>query len=97
MIRLIHTRSLKNLGHEPDRYEPFLIPIITFKIPDNLNLIFSRKFDSADSWDVEIVLNALRTKIINPEKTVLACKQDENVRDEYFRKPVKSFTLLSCW
>ena len=48
----IQVRSLKHLGYEPDRYRPFLIPIITSIIPDNLNLIISRRFDSADSWDM---------------------------------------------
>ena len=60
----IQVQSLKNFGHEPDRHEPLLIPIITSKLPDDLNLIISRKFDSADNWDIEIVLNALKTEII---------------------------------
>ena len=42
----IQVRSLNNLSYEPDRYGPLLIPIITSKIPDDLNLINSRKFDS---------------------------------------------------
>ena len=70
----IQVQSLKNLGHEPDRHEPLLIPIITSKLPDDLNLIISRKFDSADNWDIEIVLNALKTEIIAREKTVLVSK-----------------------
>ena len=59
----IQVRSLKNLGYEPDRYGPLLIPIITSKFLDGLNLIISGRFDPVDSWDVEIVLNALKTKI----------------------------------
>ena len=70
----IQVQNLKNLGHEPDRHEPLLIPIITSKLPDDLNLIISRKFDSVDSWDIEIVLNALKTEIIAREKTVLVSK-----------------------
>ena len=34
----IQARSLKNLGCEPDRYGPLLIPIITSKIPHYLSL-----------------------------------------------------------
>ena len=55
------------MDYEPDRYGPLLTPIITSKITDDLNLIISRKFDSADSWDIEIVLNALKTEQILPE------------------------------
>ena len=60
-----------------------------------MNLISSRKFDSADSWDMEIVLNASKTEITTQEKTVLVSKQGENVRDGYFREPVTGSTLLS--
>ena len=67
------------MGYEPDRYGPLLIPIITSKIPDDLNLIISRRFDSADSSDIEMVLNALKSEITAREKTVLVSKQGENV------------------
>ena len=42
----IQLRSLKSLCYEPDSYKLLLIPIITSKIPDDLNLIISSKFDS---------------------------------------------------
>ena len=90
----VQVRSLKNLGYEPDRCGPLLIPIITSKIPDDLNLIISRRFNSADSWDIEIILNALKTDITAREKTILVSKQGENVRDEYFREPVTGSTLF---
>ena len=51
------------------------IPIITSKIPDDTNLFISRKFGSADNWEVEIVLNTLKTEITAPEQTVLVSKQ----------------------
>ena len=91
----IQVRSLENLVHEPDRCGPLLIPIITSKIPDDLNLIIRRIFDSADSWDIVITLNAMKTEITTREKTILVSKQGENVRDKYFREPGKGFTLLS--
>lgn len=75
-------RNLKYLGNEHDRYGPFLIPVITSKIPDDLNLISSRKFDSADSCVIEIALNALKTKVTAEEKSVLVSKQIENMWDE---------------
>ena len=91
----IQVQSLKNLGYEPDRCGSLLILIITSKIPDNLNFIISRKFDSPDSWDIEIAVNALKTEIAAREKTALVSKQGENVRDEYFRGFVTGSTLLS--
>ena len=66
----IRVRGLKNLGYELDIYGPLLILIITFKIPEYLNLIISRKFDIAVSW-----LNALKTETTAPEKTFLVLKQ----------------------
>ena len=91
----IQVRSLKNVGYEPERYGHLLIPIITSKIPDDLNLIISKRFDSADTWDKEIILNALKTEITAREKTTLVSKQGENARDEYFREPITGSTLLS--
>ena len=91
----IQVQSLKNLGYEPDRYGPLLISIITSKIADDLNLIISRKLDSADSWNIETVLNILKTEVTVRGKTVLVSKQGERVRDEYFREPVTGSTLLS--
>ena len=91
----IQVRNLKNVGYEPERYGPLLISIITSKIPDDLNLITSKRFDSADTWDKEIILNALKTEITAREKTTLVSKQGENARDEYFREPVTGSTLLS--
>ena len=86
----IQVQSLKNVGYEPERYGHLLIPIITSKIPDDLNLIISKRFDSADTWDKEIILNALKTEITAREKTTLVSKQGENARDEYFREPVRA-------
>ena len=60
-----------------------------------MNLIISRRFNSANSWDIEIVLNALKTEISAREKTALVSKQSENMQDKYFREPITGSTLLS--
>ena len=91
----IQVRSLKNFDYELDRYGPLLIPIITSKILDDFSLITSRKFDSADSWVIEIFLNALESEITAREKTVLISKRAENVRDEYCRELITGSTWLS--
>lgn len=80
----MQVQSLKNLGYESDSYGPLLIPIITSKIPNALSLIISRKFDSAENWDIKIVFDALKTEITAWEKTVLFLKEGEIVRDEHF-------------
>ena len=76
---------MTNLGYEPDRDEPLLISVIASKMSDNLYLTISKRFDSADSWDIEIILNASKTETTAREKTDLVSNQGENVRDEFFR------------
>ena len=80
----MQVQSLKNLGYESDSYGPLLIPIITSKIPNAFSLIISRKFDSAENWDIKIVFDAWKTEITAREKTVLFLKEGEIVRDEHF-------------
>ena len=76
---------MTNLGYEPDRDEPLLISVIASKMSDDLYLTISKRFDSADSWDIEIILNASKTETTAREKTDLVSNQGENVRDEFFR------------
>ena len=90
----IQSWSFKNFGYEPDRYGPLLVPIIVSKIPDDPSLIISRKFDSRDSWDIEIVLNALKSETTDQENTIFEKKRKKR-RDEYFREPFTGSTLLS--
>ena len=85
--------SLKNLGYEPDRCRPLLIPIITSNIPDDLNLIISRKFDSADSWDKEIVFNVLKSEITARNK-VKMCKM--NILESLLRGLLCSAIRKNC-
>ena len=83
------------MGRDPHRYRSLLIPIIASKTPDHLNLIISRKFDSAGSWDIQIVLNALKTEFTARENTALVSKQGKNMLDENFRGSVTGSTLFS--
>ncbi|XP_065675642.1 uncharacterized protein LOC136091857 [Hydra vulgaris] len=45
------------------KYEPLLIPVLMQKIPKELNLIISRKFNDVDCWNIKTVLNVLKTEI----------------------------------
>ena len=53
-------RSLENLGYEASSYGPFLIPVITNKLPQELNLLISRQFGSSERWEVEQVLKSVK-------------------------------------
>lgn len=59
----VQIRSLKNLDIKSEMYGPLLIPVLMSKTPEDLNLIISRQFDNSESWDINIVLKAMRTKI----------------------------------
>ena len=73
----IQIRSFKNLGYESDRYGPLLIPIITSKLPQELNLFISRQFECSEGWEIDQVLNILKTEITAREKTSVVSKENE--------------------
>ena len=59
----IHIRGLSLLGVESKSFGNLLVPIITEKIPAELRLIISRKFGSKATWDLDALLNALKTEL----------------------------------
>ncbi|XP_057290238.1 uncharacterized protein LOC130612923 [Hydractinia symbiolongicarpus] len=60
-------RSLKALGFKAENYGPMLIPVVLSKLPNDIKLMISRKFDE-DIWDAEAVLKFLRKEIMAREK-----------------------------
>nr|XP_012554848.2 uncharacterized protein LOC105843698 [Hydra vulgaris] len=74
LLRRIHDnievqiRSLENLGVDSTMYGPLLIPIIMQKIPEELNLIIARNFDSCDYWDIKYVLKSSKAELQAREK-----------------------------
>nr|XP_047142928.1 uncharacterized protein LOC124817159 [Hydra vulgaris] len=64
----VQIRSLENLGIDSTMYGPLLIPIIMQKIPEELNLIIARNFDSCDYWDIKYVLKSLKAELQAREK-----------------------------
>ena len=48
-------RNLKSLRTETSMYSYLLIPLLKEKIPDELNMIISRKF-SGNVWTLELML-----------------------------------------
>ena len=70
----IQTGSLENLGYQASSYRPFLIPVITNKLSQELNLLISRQFGSSERWEIEQVLKVLKIEISSCEKTsVVSC------------------------
>ena len=45
-------RSLDNLNVTPETYGLLLTPVLQSKLPSELNLIISRRFNDLDCWDV---------------------------------------------
>ena len=72
-------RSLEYLGIDSTKYGPLLIPVLSSKIPDELNLIISRQFTSNDCWDIVPVLNALKTELVAREKTSFSVEQHSDI------------------
>ncbi|XP_057299451.1 uncharacterized protein LOC130630070 [Hydractinia symbiolongicarpus] len=74
-------RSLKALGFKAENYGPMLIPVVLSKLPNDIKLMISRKFDE-DIWDAEAVLKILRKEIMAREK-LSNIKLDEDEQREF--------------
>ena len=51
----IPIRSLENLGYKASRYGPFLVPFITSKLSQKLNILIRKQFGSSERWEFEQV------------------------------------------
>ena len=57
-------RSLEAIGVEPESYGCLLVPMIKDKIPNELNIHISRKFDaSVDVWKINDLMKELKLEI----------------------------------
>ena len=61
-------RSLENLNVKSDIYDPLLVPVLQFKIPNELNLIVNRRLYDLDFWDVIKALKVFKEELITREK-----------------------------
>ena len=57
----VNVRSLDSLGIKSETYGNLLSPIIMSKIPSELRLIISRKFEKEKSWDIEELLKSIKS------------------------------------
>ena len=78
-------RSLKGLGIQPDQYGSLLVPILIGKIPDQLTLHISRKFDSTvDVWKVDDVMMEFKRELEARER----CLTSHNTKPKKAEKKV---------
>ena len=59
----IQIRSLENIGIDSLMYGSLLVPIILEKLPEELNLIISRKLNEDGTWDIKDVFNILKAEL----------------------------------
>ena len=66
----MNLRSLETVGVEPESYGCLLVPIIKDKIPNELNIRISHKFDaSVNVWKINGLMKELKLPIEARERT----------------------------
>ena len=85
MYDLVKTqiRSLENLDIKSDMYGPMLVPIVMSKLPEDINLIITRKLQGEDCWEISTVLDIFQSEITAREKTQAL----SNAEDEHEQSP----------
>ena len=96
----INIRSLKALGVESESFGNLLVPVVMEKVPSELRLIISCKFDGKETWDLDVLLNALKSELearerCNAVKTNSATNSNPRF-DQHkgrFKQPLSSSAL----
>ena len=66
----VQLRSLRTLGVDPETHGILLIPLMKRKLPDEINLLLCRKFDSNESlWKIEDLMKELKVEIEARERS----------------------------
>jgi len=94
----INLRGLQNLGIESKQYGTLLIPILLNKLPQELRLIISRKFESSDGWELDELLKVFKAEVEARERcSLLSCSSNTKVekRHQYSKPPISAAALLS--
>jgi hypothetical protein len=86
-----HIRSLESLGVKEETYGNLLCPILTTKIPPELQLIVSRKVPEAE-WKLERLITVIEEEIVARERL----GQSKNSRRNDGKPPPTGTTLLSA-
>ena len=57
-----HTRGSQGLGRNAESYGSFLVPILLFKLPEDIKLVVSRQIEGVN-WKLDKLLENLRTEV----------------------------------
>ena len=73
----IHLRSLRTLEVDPETHGMLLIPLLKRKLPSDINLILSRKFDSNDElWKIADLMKELKREVEARERSQTDSSKD---------------------
>ena len=86
-------RNLKSLRIESSMYGYLLIPLLKEKVPDELNMIISRKF-SGNVWTLELMLKYFSEEL-QAKETCVTFKSTSNEKDKVKDKNRAGYTA-SC-
>ena len=92
----IHIRGLQALGIEAEQYGSLLVPVLLSKVPQELRLIISRKFDT-EAWNLDELLKVFKTEVEARERCHLMATTPSTTPERRPPKPtpISAATLLS--
>jgi len=77
-------RSLQSIGVDSKMYGCLLVPILKTKLPPELNLIISRKFNSSsDVWTIEDIMRELKAELMARERCDDSVMKDKERRSSH--------------
>ena len=94
-----NVRDLQSLGIHADSYGNLLIPVMFSKLPEELCLIISRKFDN-DTWEIDLLLQALKADLEARERVGFlnpTVQQDKNQQGGARPRPPTAAALVTPW
>ena len=78
-------RSLRSIGIEPQSYGCLLVPILKSKLPAEITLILSRKFDENDSvWEISKIMTELKLELLARERVESQNESSKKVPSQPF-------------
>ena len=81
-------RSLRAIGVEEDTYGCILVPMLKNKLPKEVNLLSSKKFDPAKGlWKINDIMKELRIELEARERCIV---ERNNKRDNKNYRPSRS-------
>ena len=78
-------RSLRAIGIQTDAYKCILVPMLKYKLPKEINLLLSRKFDPKKGlWEMEEITRELRIELEARER----CITEKEAKRDKVHRPV---------